>query len=227
MAVITISRQYGSGGDEIAARLCEMLGYQHFDKRLIAQATMEVGLSEQEIVDYSEDNHKVRTFLDRVMGRGQVVAQTHIWKEDATGARSSEEINLSEEAALTLVQKAVRSAHRKGGMVIVGRAGQMILKDDEDVLHIRVEAPLEHRIQRVKEELRATRKLFNADIELRRDAQDIIIERDAASVDYIKRFYHADWDDPMLYHLVINTGKVSIEHAAEIIAHMVMEKQPA
>lgn len=124
MAVITISRQYGSGGDEIAARLCEMLGYQHFDKRLIAQATMEVGLSEQEIVDYSEDNHKVRTFLDRLMGRGQVVAQTRIWREDATGARSSEKISLSEEAALTLVQKAVRSAHRKGGMVIVGRAGQ-------------------------------------------------------------------------------------------------------
>lgn len=95
------------------------------------------------------------------------------------------------------------------------------------MLHIRVEAPMEQRIQRVKEKLRATRKLYNADIELRRDAQDIIVERDAASVDYLKRFYHADWDDPLLYHLVINTGRVSIEQAAEIIAHMVTEKQPA
>jgi cytidylate kinase len=227
MAVITISRQYGSGGDEIASRVCELLGYQHFDKRLIARATMEVGLSEQEIVDYSEENHKVRSFLDRLFGRQAVVASTRIWKEDATGARSTEEIHLNEDAALALVQKAVRSAYRAGNLVIVGRAGQVILKDNPGVLHVRVEAPLEERIQRVKEQVRQTRKLYHADIELRREAQDLIIERDAASIDYLSRFYHADWDDPLLYHLVINTGKLSIDLAAETILQLVKHMQPS
>jgi len=226
MAVITISRQYGSGGDEIAAQVCEILRYQHFDKRLIARATLETGLSEQEIVDYSEENHKVRGFLDRLLGRQAVVAQTRVWREDATGGRSAEDIKLSEEAALTLVQKAVRSAYRIGNVLIIGRGGQVILKDGPDVLHVRIEAPLEYRIQRVKEQVKSTRKLYHADIELRREAQDLIIERDAASADYLSRFYHVDWADPMLYHLVINTGKMSIDHAAGLVAQLAREIQP-
>lgn len=60
MAVITISRPYGSGGDEIAVRVCEMLGYRYFDKRWMAQVAPEVGLNEGEIVDFSEDQHRPR-----------------------------------------------------------------------------------------------------------------------------------------------------------------------
>lgn len=232
MAVITISRQYGSGGDEIAARVCELLGYQHFDKRLIAKATMDVGISEQEIVDYSEENHKVQGFLDRLFGRHPIVASTRVWREDASGMRSTEDIQLSDEAALALVQKAVRSAYRAGNLVIVGRAGQVILQDNPGVLHVRIEAPIENRIQRVKDQLKTTRKVYHADIELRRDAQDMIIERDAASVDYLHRFYHVDWTDSALYHMVLNTGKLSIDQAAELIAQLVREieavpQQPA
>jgi cytidylate kinase len=51
----------------------------------------------------------------------------------------------------------------------------------------------------------------------RRAAQDLINERDEASADYIKRFYGADWSDPLLYHLVINTGKLELDHAAQMI----------
>lgn len=226
MAIITISRQYGSGGDEIAAQVCELLGYQHFDKRMIAQASAEAGLSEQEIVDYSEENHKVRGFLDRLFGRQTVVAQTRVWREDSTGVRSAEEIRLSEETVLSLVQKAVRSAYRQGNFVIIGRGGQVILKDGPDVLHVRIEAPLEYRIQRVKEQLKAAHKLFHADIELRREAQDMIIERDAASADYLSRFYHVDWANPLLYHLVINTGRMSTNQSVELIAQLAKEMQP-
>ena len=70
MAVITISRQYGSGGDEIAAQVCERLGYHFFDKNLMAQVANDVGLSVQEVVDFPEDDHKVRGFLDRLFTGG-------------------------------------------------------------------------------------------------------------------------------------------------------------
>ena len=56
MAVITISREVGSGGDQIARRLCELLGYRHFDKTLMAQVAKEQGVSDTEVVDFSEDN---------------------------------------------------------------------------------------------------------------------------------------------------------------------------
>ena len=92
MTIITISRQYGSGGDEIASRICNLLNYQMFDKRLITQAALDAGLSEQEAIDYSEENYKIRSFLDRLFSRQPVVKHTG----------TAEPATLSEEAALAL-----------------------------------------------------------------------------------------------------------------------------
>lgn len=223
MAVITISRQFGSGGDEIARRIAEILDHQLFDKRLVAKTAAEVGLSEQEIIDFSEESHKVRSFLDRLFRVSPPSSAGHIWTEDATGLRRVEGVRLEEDVLLNLMQKAIRSAHASGKIIIVGRGGQVILRDQPDVLSFRVEAPMEDRIQRVKDQLRQSRHEFNADVQLRRDAQDLIYTRDAASADYLKRFYQVDWADPALYHLVINTGKLSIEQAADIITRLAIE----
>jgi len=232
MAVITISRQVGSGGDEIANRLCQVLGYQQFDKRLIAQAAAESGLSDQEmssmrLEDFSDDNRKVTNFLDRLFRRNVGVVQARVWKDPVAGGPAYEEVHLSEEAVVALVEHAIRSAYKAGDCVIVGRAGQVILKEKKDVIHIRIEAPTEDRIQRVKEEFRHSRQAFHADIELRRDAQDWMNGRDMASADYLRRFYDIQWDDPLLYHLMINTGKVSIDQAVDIITRLVVEMAPA
>jgi len=229
MAVITISRQFGSGGDEIADRICELLGYRRFDKRLLEQAAAESGLSAQEVIDYSEDNYRVKGFFERLFNRPIPVATVSVWREDASGTRSAESIVLDDAAALGLVQKAVRAACEVGNMVIVGRGGQMILKDHPEVLHVRIEAPMEDRIQRVKEHLKHEQKAYRADITLRREAQDMIVTRDYASADYIRQYYKVDWADPLLYHVVLNTGLLSIEEAAQIIVRLVeiREKQPA
>jgi len=221
MAVITISRQFGSGGDEIADRICHELGYRQFDKRLIAQAAAGAGLSDQEIIDFSEENYKVKNFLDRLLGRSQTVAKVRVWKEDTQGVRASEAIQINEEYALMLTKRAVETAHHTGNIVIVGRGGQVILKDYLDVFHIRIEAPLENRIQGVKTQMKDAHHLPTDTIEARRKAQDLIGARDLASADYLRRFYGVDWDDPLLYHLIINTGKVNIILAVQIIIDMV------
>jgi len=226
MAVITISRQFGSGGDEIARRVGEILDYQLFDKRLVAKTAADVGLSEQEIIDFSEESHKVRSFLDRLFSPAPPVDEGFIWKEDVWGVRKIEGVRLQEDVLLTLMQRAIRSAYEMGKIIIVGRGGQVILRDQPDVLSIRIEAPLEDRIQRVKEVVRKSRGEYNADIVLRREAQDLIIARDAASADYLKRFYQVDWDDTSLYHLIINTGKLSIEQAADLITRLAIEIKP-
>lgn len=220
MAVITLSRQYGSGGDEIANRAAELLGYKEFDKRIILQAAQEVGLSEQEIIDFSEENYKIRGFLDRLFGRSQPVATTRVWKDDPSGMRVVEEFGVTEETALALVQKAIQSAYRMGNQVIVGRGGQVLLKDAPGVLHVRVEAPLEDRIQRVKQEIKRNEGDYYADVDIRRRAQDIVTQKDTLSSEYTQRFYHVDWSDPLLYHIVLNTGKLGIEQAAQIVAHL-------
>jgi len=226
MAVITISRQFGSGGDEISARVAEIIGYQLFDKGLIYKAAAEAGLSDREIIDFSEDNFKVHTFLDRLFGRSQPVIRARQWKDSGTGEFKTEEIQLDDQAILTLVQKAVLSAYEAGNMIIVGRGGQVILKDHPGVLHVRIEAPLEMRIQRMKEQIRQTRQEYNADITLRREAQDMIEERDAASEAYIQKYYNVSWNDPYLYHVVFNTARLSIEQASQFIVRLMLEFEP-
>lgn len=228
MAIITISRQYGSGGDEIAERVGQILNYKHFDKRMIIQAAKDTGLSEHEITSFSEEeSHRVQSFLDRLFNRGGGAPVGRVMRQDIYGTQYSEEVRLSEEVIVTLVQKAVRGAAASGDLIILGRGGQVILRDEPGVFHVRIECPMEERIIRVKEQLRQTQNLDNTDIDLRRRAQDRIVERDAASADYLRRFYRTDWADPLLYHMVLNTGRMSIFQAAEIIVAAVRELQSA
>ena len=196
-----------------------------FDQRLMVRAGTALGLLEREIFDFAETNYKAKSFLEQVFGGSQDVAQVRMWKEDAAGARSVQELALSESAALQLVQFAIRDAYQVGNVVIVGRGGQALLADQPDVLHVRVVAPDEERIQRVKEELRLARQAFKADIEVRRDAQDRIAMRDAASAEYLRRFYNIRWDDPQHYHMVLNTGKLSVEQAVDLIL-LAVERLP-
>jgi CMP/dCMP kinase len=222
MTVITISRQLGSLGDEIAQKLCAVLNYRYFDKYLVMRAAKEAGLAEQEIVDYGEENYKVRNFLDRMLDRPQTLAQVRVWKEGVEGALNQEAVTLTEEVALELVQRAIHYAYQLGNVVIVGRGGQVILQNEPDVLHVRVEAPIETRLQRIREAWRP----HETRVDLRRTAQDTIEHKDAASAEYLQHFYHVRWDDPALYHVIINTGKLDIDQAVLMIAHLARELAP-
>jgi cytidylate kinase len=219
MAIITISRQYGSGGDEIATLVCERLGYRHFDKRLMAQVASEVKLSENEIAEFSEDNFRVRNFLDRLLGMPipRAGAPMRAWRAAMAMARTPRLKLLDENEAIALVQGTIEASYQQGNMVIVGRGGQAILGDRPDVLHVRVEAPLKVRRQRIHEQ-------GGLSLEV---AHDVVIEHDQAVAEYLKRLYGIDWADSALYDLTINTGKLSLDAAAQLIVSAVRCLPPA
>lgn len=225
MTIITISRQFGSGGDEVAELVCKRTGYQLFDKHLITRAALAAGLSDQEVVDFSESNYKVKNFLTRLFGGPRPAAQTHPRKEGGESPLQAEVLPLSEENALALMRKAIESACELDHIVIVGRGGQAILRDEPNVLHVRVEAPLEDRILRVRGLLKRENRSYSDSVEARRAAQDLIETNDAASADYLKRFYKIDWSDPMLYHIILNTGKLNVEQAALFITGIIREME--
>lgn len=217
MAVITISRQYGSEGDEIAANVCQILGYQAFDKQLMAKVAAEAGLTEGELVDFTEDQHKVRGFLDRLLGSPrQIVTQTRSWGEDRYGVRTLDVKAIDVTESITLVQTVIRAAYGHGNFVIVGRGGQAVLRNEPGVLHVRIEAPLETRIHRVQLREGLTYEL----------SRDAVAQRDRAAADYLKRFYGVDWSDSLLYHLILNTGRWGIESASRLIVDAVSLLQP-
>lgn len=209
MAVITISREYGSGGDEVAAQVRKMLGYRYFDKWLMARIATEMGLTHTEVIDFSEENYKVQGFLDRLLAwRGpRVVAEVGTWTADVAGTRTREVQQLDEMESIALVRGTIESAYKQGNVIIVGRAGQAILKDKPDVLRVRLEAPLDLRSRRIQEQ----EQIGPA------EAQERVFQHDRAAADYMRRFYDMDWADPHLYDLIINTGKLGLEGAAHLI----------
>ncbi len=212
MAVVTISRQFGAGGDEVAQLLCELLDYRYFDKQLLAQTASEVGLSEEEIVDYNETSYKVRDWLTKLLAPGpRIVREFMVSKRDEQGRETLTLASLDEAQCVTLIQRAMRAALQQGNVLIVGRGGQVVLKDQPDVLHVRLEAPLDVRIMRIEDRAGLSYS----------EAEELVRQRDTAAASYLRRFYDIDWNDPLLYHMVLNTGRWTTAEAAKIIADAV------
>ncbi len=215
MAVITISRQYGSGGDEIAQRLCEVLGYQYFDKQLMLQVAGEVGLSEHELVDFSEENYKVRGFFNRLFAP-RTVAQVESWTTGPTGQQELTVSALNEVTCINMIQSTIRAAYKHGNVIIVGRGGQAILRDMAGVLHVRIEATLGARVMRVQ-----AQKGISIS-----EAEALTRNSDQTAAAYLKNFYGIEWDDPLNYHLVLNSGKWGIDASVQIIINALSQLRP-
>ena len=219
MAIVTISRQVGSGSRQIATEVANLLGFRFFDKRLMIQVATEVGLSENEVVDFSEEHYKAGGFLERLFGyQSHVVARVSTRQRDNTGAETLSAQSLNEAYCIDLIRTTIRAAYKQDNVVILGRGSQAILQDMPNVFHVRVVAPLDVRVRRIQTEDKglSTQK-----------ARDWAVAQDQKTAQYLKRFFGIRWDDPMLYHLVINTDKLKPQSAAEFIAQAVTHLEPA
>jgi CMP/dCMP kinase len=214
MTVITLSRQYASGGDEAADRLCGLLHYRHFDGRLIAELAAEIRPATGEPIDFTEDQYRMPGVLDRLLNRPpqRRVKGTGASTEGATGIRVRESATVDAGTAIVLEQAAIEAVYKQGSVVIVGRGGQAILHGRPGVLHVRIEAPLESRIKRLREAVDFTPYA----------AKQEILAHDRTTADYLKRFYGVDWSDSALYHLIINTDLLGIAAAARLIVSAVV-----
>jgi cytidylate kinase len=146
-----------------------------------------------------------------------MVAETGTWTQDTTGARAVQVEQLDEEWCIRMIRSAIQAAYKQGNILIMGRGGQAVLRDKPGVLHVRVEAPLETRITRVRYQESSG---LTPDLEMQA-AREKVTERDRAAAAYLRRFYDVDWADTQLYHLVIDTEKWGIGPAARLIASAV------
>lgn len=204
MATITISRQYGSGGRNVALRVRELMGYHYFDKSFITRFAAEVGLLPEEAAGLSEEEYQVKSFFQRVLSFNPaeiIVSPASARSMNLEPARRDTAESIELEKAL------IRTAYEYDNMVIVGRGAQVVLRHQPHALHIRVVAPVDVRLQRLQ---------TSEGLSLP-EAQRQIEERDKASRAYLERFFGVQWDDPCLYHLTINTGLCDLEQAAHLI----------
>jgi cytidylate kinase len=201
MAVITISRQHGSGGHEVTRLIGERLGYRYFDKELMAQLGAQIGLPPNQVVDLPEDKHHVQSLVERLFANApNPLGDPGTWTLQA-------KLDAQQELSVQTFQSLIRAAHEHDNVVVMGRGGQMVLHDAPNVLHVRLVAPLELRIHRVQENTGLTADAARARVS----------QRDQASTEYVKRLYNVDAADPLLYDLVINTGKLTAVATADLI----------
>ena len=212
MAVITISRQIGSNGEKIAQELCDLLEYSYFDKNLLVSEAVNLGLTEQEIIDFSEENYKTQTLIERLFSPGvRVVTSTEIRQRNESGIEKKFIRHLDESDYINMIRHVINAAHKRGNMVIVGRGGQVVLQRKPDVLHVRLVAPLDTRIRRIRKE-----KFW--DIE---KAMQFALGHDKATTEYLYRFFKVQWDDPTLYNLTINTSEFARKEVIKQITNAI------
>lgn len=154
---------------------------------------------------------KIRT--RRAISSSACLADRAPWCARACGSSppaasaQAQDVRLDDQSSVAITQASVQAAFRRGNVIIIGRGGQAILRGRKDVLHVRIVAPIQQRVARLVDE-----QFTSYD-----SAAQMIKAHDRASQDYLKHYYDIDWDDPLLYHLVINTGMCSVEMAAHWI----------
>jgi cytidylate kinase len=178
MTVITISRQLGSLGTTLGRQVAARLKYRIVHRELMNQAAQLAGVPDMALATIDE-----------------------------LGLLGIEPDESKQRIYLESVQTVIKNLAAEGKMIIVGRAGQAILHNNPNVLHLRVIAPLEIRIQRLVEAHGIPPQAARAQIE----------DSDRFRADYLQRFYGVRWDDPTLYHLIINTGQIPLETSAEVV----------
>jgi peroxiredoxin/cytidylate kinase len=201
--VITISRQTGSGGDEVAQKLSKILGYSYFDKNLLVSEAKSIGVPEQEIADFPEHDYQVKSVVDKILLRKRPVAISLASKDNAIVSKA-----LDEEACLSVIRTVINSLASKGKTVIVGRGGQAILKNIANVLHVRIVAPTAVRVKNIMKNRGLNKE----------EALKLIEDTDKAEAEYLQRFYNVDWKDPAIYDMVLNMSKMNLNSAAKLIA---------
>jgi cytidylate kinase len=204
MSAITISREYGSGGGEIAARLARRLGWQLIDHAVIEQTARQLEVRESEVEKHDEDyvESDRQGILSRILeqltpssaatGGGGIFLRT---------ASSAETLPFQE-----TMRDIIIAAATSGHVVIVGRGSQVLLADRRDVLHIRVIAPLELRVA-------YTARREGLDLET---ARRRVQEKDQARTHFMQTQYRSQHEDPHLYDLEINTAVLTLDSAVDL-----------
>jgi Cytidylate kinase-like family len=192
---VTISREMGTGGHPVADAMADHL---HANSGEGAQSWT---VFDRNIVEKVLEDHHLPPRLARFMLEDRITAFEDTLDE-AFGLHPS---------SWTLVEKTAETIMRlveMGHVIVIGRGGNVITSRLDYVFHVRLVAPLEARAEIVQRERHLDKKA----------AVDLIRREDEGRRRYVKKYFHKDIDDPLLYHLVINTAVVGDANAGRLIA---------
>jgi len=208
--VITLSRQLGAAGEAIAARVAVELGLTLVDRAYVHGAALAAGIPDELLRRLMYEGH--RTVAGEILDNLGAPRQTRASiASPLLGVFApivpTNTANLDDAAkAVTAV---IREIATHDDVLILGQGGQALLQDYSPACHVLVVAPADVRVARVAE--RTGVKLT--------EARRTVRASDEARREYLSRYHNTRWLDPLLYHLVINTGLTTPEAAASLVVH--------
>jgi cytidylate kinase len=191
---VTISRQAGCGAILVAERLAHYL-QQHLPAEEAKWTVFDRELMEKVLAD-----HNLPKYLTKFLPEDRA-SQIEDTLADIFGVHPPTQ-KVVQQTAETILQLA-----ELGGAILIGRAGNIVTAKLPNVLHVRLVAPLEDRIERLCRDEQKTPA----------EARRFCLEEEQARTRYVKTYFNADINNALLYHLVINTSRVGCEQAARII----------
>ncbi len=195
--IITIARQYGSGGREIGERVAELLSIPIYDKELIKDAAAKGSLNE-EIIKNADESAANSLLYTLAMGSNVLGATMHFGYKMPINDK-----------LFILQSEVIKEYAQNGSCVIIGRCADYVLRDEPNTLKLFIYGDLDHRKARVAErhpEIKSSQII------------DVINKTDKRRASYYNFYTGNKWGKYDNYDMAINSSALGIEHTAQIIA---------
>jgi cytidylate kinase len=182
--IVTLEREFGSGGGGIACELARRLGWKLWDQQLTSEIAQRAQVTESAVAlcDERVDGRLYRlakTFWRGSYERGMPLTASHAFDTDRM---------------MAMVEEIMQNIAAEGNAVIVGRGAPFFLREREDTFRVFTYAPHDEKIRRVL-----------AMGKSRAEADDLVENVDKERMAYVKHYFNADWPTRALYHLMLNT----------------------
>src|SRR5271156_5415161 len=182
--IVTIEREYGSGGGEIAQLLAKQLGWKLWDQLLTEEIARRADCPKAVVEGREEKTDPLYYRLFKSFLRGSY-----------EGSINAHKLKLVDsECILKFTEIVVQEAAKSGNSVIVGRGSQQFLRNRQDTLRVFLYAPREDKLRRL---------LARGKNE--KDAEQLVDTVDRERIDFIQKYFHVEWPDRAVYHTMINT----------------------
>lgn len=197
--IITIEREYGCGGGEIAQSVSNRLGWKLWDQRLTEEIARLANCPKAVVEEREEKNDPLYYRLFKSFMRGSY-----------EGSINAPKLNLVDsETILKTTKRVVEHVAEKGNCVIVGRGSQQFLKNRPDTLRVFLYAPREDKVRRLLARGKGEK-----------EAEELIDTVDRERADFIQKYFNVEWPDRPIYHSMLNTA-IGDECVANMILSLV------
>jgi cytidylate kinase len=195
--IITVEREYGCGGGEIAQLLATQLGWKLWDQ-LLTEEIARLANCPKAVVEVREERTDPLYYrLFKSFLRGSYEGSLNAYKLNVVDS----------ESILKITERVVQHAAKTGNSVIVGRGSQLFLRSRPDTLRVFLYAPRENKVRRL---------LARGKSET--EAQQLVDNVDRERADFIQKYFKVEWPDRAIYHTMINTAI-----GDQAVVHMILD----